>query len=73
MSTSRAIGSSRSAAPPALRWVILALTVVATIGLLVSLTSEVRQRFALASLLVGLLAVLWRRHGGTGGSGGERT
>jgi 4-amino-4-deoxy-L-arabinose transferase-like glycosyltransferase len=43
---------------PALRWVILAVTIVATVGLLVSLTSEVRQRFAVASLVMGLVAGL---------------
>jgi 4-amino-4-deoxy-L-arabinose transferase-like glycosyltransferase len=40
---------------PALRWTILGVTVVATVGLLLSFTSESRRRFAMAALLVGLL------------------
>jgi 4-amino-4-deoxy-L-arabinose transferase-like glycosyltransferase len=40
---------------PALRWVILAVTVVATVGLMPSATSQARQRVALAALMVGLI------------------
>ena len=40
---------------PALRWVILAVTVVAAVAVVVSLTSEARQRFAVVSLAVGLI------------------
>ena len=40
---------------PALRWVILAVTVAATAGLLVSLTSQAHRRFASAALLVALI------------------
>ena len=43
---------------PALRWVILAVTVVAAVALLVSLSSEARQRFAVVSLAVGLIGGL---------------
>jgi 4-amino-4-deoxy-L-arabinose transferase-like glycosyltransferase len=43
---------------PALRWVILAVTVVAAVALLVSLTSEARQRFAVVSLAVGVFGGL---------------
>jgi len=43
---------------PALRWVILAATVLATVGLLLSATSQTRQRFALAALMVGLTGAL---------------
>jgi 4-amino-4-deoxy-L-arabinose transferase-like glycosyltransferase len=44
---------------PALRWAILAVTVVATIALLVSLSSQARQRFAVAALVVGLIGGLF--------------
>jgi 4-amino-4-deoxy-L-arabinose transferase-like glycosyltransferase len=40
---------------PALRWVILAVTVIAAAGLLLSLTSEARRRFAGVALAVGLI------------------
>ncbi len=43
---------------PALRWVILAVAVVATAGLLVSFTSEARQRLSVAALMVGLIGGL---------------
>ena len=43
---------------PALRWVILAVTVVAAVALMVSLTSEARQRFAVMSLAVGVIGGL---------------
>jgi 4-amino-4-deoxy-L-arabinose transferase-like glycosyltransferase len=43
---------------PALRWVILTVAVVATAGLLVALSSQARQRFAAASLAVGLIGGL---------------
>ena len=43
---------------PALRWVILGVTVLAAVGLMVSLTSEARQRFAGMSLAVGLIGGL---------------
>jgi 4-amino-4-deoxy-L-arabinose transferase-like glycosyltransferase len=43
---------------PALRWTILAVTVVATAGLIVSMTSTARRRLAVGSLLVGLVAGL---------------
>ena len=38
---------------PALRWTILAVTVIASAGLVVSTRSNTRQRLAIASLLVG--------------------
>jgi 4-amino-4-deoxy-L-arabinose transferase-like glycosyltransferase len=41
---------------PALRWAILAVTVLATVGLLWSLVSERHRRFALAALVVGLVS-----------------
>jgi 4-amino-4-deoxy-L-arabinose transferase-like glycosyltransferase len=41
---------------PALRWTILALTVLATVGLLMSLTS--RRRIAMASLAIGIIGAL---------------
>lgn len=41
---------------PALRWTILAVAVMATAALLVSLTSAARQRFSVAALVVGLIA-----------------
>jgi 4-amino-4-deoxy-L-arabinose transferase-like glycosyltransferase len=40
---------------PTLRWVILAVTVVATAALLFALTSEARHRLAVAALMVGLI------------------
>jgi 4-amino-4-deoxy-L-arabinose transferase-like glycosyltransferase len=40
---------------PALRWAILAITIIATAALLWSLLSDTRRRFALAALLVGLI------------------
>jgi 4-amino-4-deoxy-L-arabinose transferase-like glycosyltransferase len=43
---------------PALRWVILAVTIVATVGLVWSLLAAARQRFALVALLVGLVGGL---------------
>jgi 4-amino-4-deoxy-L-arabinose transferase-like glycosyltransferase len=39
---------------PALRWVVLAVTVIATAGLLLSVTSDARRRLAVAALLLGL-------------------
>jgi 4-amino-4-deoxy-L-arabinose transferase-like glycosyltransferase len=43
---------------PALRWTILAVTVVATVGLVVSLGSTTRRRFAGAALAVGLIGAV---------------
>ena len=43
---------------PALRWVILAVAVIAAAALLVSLNSEGRQRFATGALVAGLFAAL---------------
>jgi 4-amino-4-deoxy-L-arabinose transferase-like glycosyltransferase len=43
---------------PALRWVILAVAVVATAALLFTLTSKSRQRFAVAALMLGLIGGL---------------
>jgi 4-amino-4-deoxy-L-arabinose transferase-like glycosyltransferase len=43
---------------PALRWTILVLGILATIGLLLALTSDARRRFAGAALVVGLFAAL---------------
>jgi 4-amino-4-deoxy-L-arabinose transferase-like glycosyltransferase len=43
---------------PALRWAILAVAVIAAAALLVSLTSETRQRFAVGALAVGLVGAL---------------
>jgi 4-amino-4-deoxy-L-arabinose transferase-like glycosyltransferase len=43
---------------PALRWAILAVTVAAAVGLLISLTSQARQRFAVAALAVGVVGGL---------------
>jgi 4-amino-4-deoxy-L-arabinose transferase-like glycosyltransferase len=43
---------------PGLRWVILAVTVLAAVALLVSLTSGARQRLAVVSLAVGLFGGL---------------
>lgn len=40
---------------PALRWVILAVTVASTVGLLLSPKSEARRRIAWAAMLVGLV------------------
>ncbi|MDT5148943.1 MAG: hypothetical protein QOI01_676 [Mycobacterium sp.] len=40
---------------PALRWVILAVTVVATAGLLLAVRSQARQRLAVSALMVGLI------------------
>jgi 4-amino-4-deoxy-L-arabinose transferase-like glycosyltransferase len=39
---------------PALRWAILAITIVATVGLVLSLGSDARRRLAMAALVVGL-------------------
>ena len=43
---------------PALRWTILALTVAATILLLIAMTSHPRRRIAVAAVAVGLLGAL---------------
>ena len=43
---------------PALRWAILTVSVVATAGLLVSFTSQARQRLSVAAMLVGLIGGL---------------
>jgi 4-amino-4-deoxy-L-arabinose transferase-like glycosyltransferase len=43
---------------PALRWAILAVAVIAAAALVVSLTSEARQRFAVGALAMGLVGAL---------------
>jgi 4-amino-4-deoxy-L-arabinose transferase-like glycosyltransferase len=43
---------------PPLRWIVLVVTVAATVALLVSLISEKRRRFAVVSLAVGLIGAL---------------
>ena len=43
---------------PPLRWIVLVVTVAATVALLVSLISEKRRRFATVSLAVGLIGAL---------------
>ena len=43
---------------PAIRWAILALTVVAVVGLLLSWTSPTRRRLTTASLILGLVVAL---------------
>ena len=40
---------------PALRWVILAVTLASIVGLVLALTSDARRRFASAALMVGLV------------------
>ncbi|MCW2652423.1 MAG: mannosyltransferase [Mycobacterium sp.] len=43
---------------PPLRWIILASTIAATIALLISLTSQTRQRLAAAALVLGVLGAV---------------